>query len=202
MYYRARARGQHADVDALRTFMNDHCAGDPRPLQNAIESAVADRRAYPHWTVVAVEQPFVLDLGSTLPACIGVIDLVLRRGDEYAVVEHKTGRRTTPPDEMQLVLYREYVRRAYGCAKCRMIRDSYRLIADPSRAGTPLFKRDRIRAKTGDWDAALQTLAWARTKMTRIHETGEAPANAGIAQCRICPLIDRCKKQVVKGGSW
>lgn len=43
-----------------------------------------------HYEVVAVEEPLFLDLASNIPPVIGQVDLVLRQGGSYTVVDHKT----------------------------------------------------------------------------------------------------------------
>jgi predicted RecB family nuclease len=80
--------------------------------------------------VVGVEEPFVISLGRDLPPCIGVADLILRRGSTFALVDYKTGKNFSGADELQLVLYREYVRRRYGASRCLTIVDEYRWVPE------------------------------------------------------------------------
>ncbi len=100
------------------------------------------------WTdleIVEIETPFFLDLSDDLPPVIGVIDLILRDGPRYLVVDHKTGKRFNEEDEGQLVLYAEHVRQKYGAARCDGVFDQYRMVPDLDRVRTPVHKRTTVK---------------------------------------------------------
>lgn len=74
----------------------------------------------------------------------GVIDLVLRKGKRFAVVDHKTGKAFWPQDPMQLAIYREHLLREYGPVQVRAFFDAYRWVNDLRRIRTPAHQRTRV----------------------------------------------------------
>jgi len=115
-YYLGIAKNRVLTIASLHEFVDRHKRSDGHHLKNAISLAV--QKAHVGWEVVAVEEPFVLSLGKGMPPCIGVIDLILRQGRHYAVVDHKTGKNFNDPDDLQVTIYREYIRRRYGSESC------------------------------------------------------------------------------------
>ena len=72
-------------------------------ILNAVKLLVDNAPA--NHELIATEMPFVLSLGSRMPPLIGVIDLLLRKGDTFIVVDHKSGKNLYEQDGFQLHLY-------------------------------------------------------------------------------------------------
>ena len=96
--YRGLLRGQPVDEAELLTFLARQVEHPTVKLQNAVR--LAAENAHEGWEIVGIEEPFVLSLGRSLPPCVGVADLILRRGSTFAVVDHKTGRKFYGADEL------------------------------------------------------------------------------------------------------
>ena len=115
--------------------------------QSLVENAVLTLSQH-LWTdreIVGVEEPFFFDLSDDLPPVIGVIDLILRDGPKFLIVDHKTGRKFNDEDEGQLVLYSEYVRQKYAPKRCDGVFDQYRMVPDLATVRKPVHMRTSVR---------------------------------------------------------
>ena len=164
-------------------------------IQNAIRLLVDN--APGNHEVVATELPFVLSLGGRLPPLIGVIDLLLRKGDTFVVVDHKTGKNLYEQDSFQLHLYREHVRRAFRPKRCRAYFDEYRWVNNIDRIRKPAFRRTP--AHPTPWPSILGRVRSAWTVMQTIERTREASAGG---ECMYCPLRNVCPEASLEWQSW
>jgi predicted RecB family nuclease len=195
--YRRLARGMPPDVTDLLQFLTRRVPQPTAELENAVR--VAAQNVHEGWEVVGVEEPFVISLGRSLPPCVGVADLVLRRGGTFAVVDHKTGKKFYGADELQLVLYREYVRRRYGATRCLTIVDEYRWVSDLARIRKPAFQRQVVQLGRNAWSQAIQRIASAWSEIREIEKSREA---YGGGECFRCPFKGICPKASVGYSSW
>ena len=143
-YERIRAGG-HVDFAALA---EKTAAKHPEPSHRRLVANGVVTLSEHLWTdseVVGVEEPFFLDISADLPPVIGVIDLILRKGPRYLVIDHKTGKQFTPQDEGQLVLYAEHVRQRYGAGRCDGVFDQYRMVPNLAKVRTPVHRRTAVR---------------------------------------------------------
>jgi len=111
---------------------------DNRHLQNAIELLI--QNVHTGFEVVDTELPFVLSLGRGLPPLIGIIDLLLIKGDVFLVVDHKTGKNFYEQDGLQLHLYQEYVRKTFKPKRMLACFDEYRWVNNLQRIRVPAFR--------------------------------------------------------------
>jgi len=188
-YYRGLARNRTVSVEALHAFVDRHEREDGHELKNAITLAV--QNAHADWEVVGVEQSFVLSLGNRLPPCVGVIDLILRRGNHYVVIDHKTGKTFNGPDELQVAIYREHVRRKFRPESCLAFFDEYRWVNNLDRIRKPAFQRTKIKYTPSEWKVAESRIAQSYQEMREIREKCDAP---GTGECYRCPYMRRCPK--------
>ena len=197
--HRARRRGRQISTEKLAAPAERRLEGkDVNHVRNAL--ALMQRLADPEWQVVAVEEGFVLDLGPDLPPCLGIVDLVQHRGNEYAVVDHKGGKKFNAPDRLQLVLYREYVRRQYGAERCAAYFDQYRWVNSLDRARKPAFCRTKVAIRDSAWKGALRRISARHRQMLEIEQTHRASATG---DCMICPFRKQCQEATfVPGGRW
>ena len=197
-YYRGLARNRLVSIEVLHAFVDRHDRSDGNYLKNAI--TIALQNAHAGWEVLGVEQPFVLSLGGGLPPCVGVIDLILSRGKQYAVVDHKTGKKFNAPDSLQVAIYREFVRRKFRTDSCLAFFDQYRWVNNLDRIRKPAFQRTEIKRTSKEWKATEHRLARSYQQMRAIQEEGDA---AGTGPCYMCPLKARCTKASVSFyGGW
>lgn len=183
----------------LKTIARKLDAEDANHVCNAV--TLMHRQMDDEWDVVAVEEPFVLDLGPDLPPCLGIIDLILRRDNEYRIVDHKGVRRFIKPDRLQLLLYREYVRRVYKTEQCNAHFDQYRWVNNLDRIRKPATSRIGLQVRDGSWAAALRRIRTRHNLMKKIEKTHEA---ADTGECITCPFKNQCPKASVSfsGSRW
>ena len=91
--------------------------------------------------VVSFEEPFFFELAANLPPIIGVPDLILKRGDTWIVVDHKTSKQFNNHDPSQLVLYAENLRRTHSTSCVIGVYDTYKLVPDLSKTIKLPFRR-------------------------------------------------------------
>ena len=143
-YERIRA-GRHVDFAALaeKTAAKHADASHRRQVANGI--VTLSEHLWTDSEVVGIEEPFFLDLSADLPPVIGVVDLILRQGPLYLVVDHKTGKQFSEQDEGQLVLYAEHVRQKYAAGRCDGVFDQYRMVPNLATVRTEVHRRTAVR---------------------------------------------------------
>lgn len=142
-YDRRREARQNVPLADGDPPLPKHPSPDEQPyLDNAVATMAQNARE--GHGVVGVEELFFMDLAPDLAPVIGVIDLILRAGQSYVVVDHKTAKRFGEPDGDQLVLYAEYVRRVHDGADCTGAFDEYRLVPNLQRVRKPAFRRTPV----------------------------------------------------------
>ena len=154
---------------------------DRQALKNAIKTLRLN--AWHGHDVVAVEEPFFMDLAPGLPPVIGVVDLILKQGDSYTVVDHKTSGRFGDPDPDQLVLYAEHVKRSYGVRSCVGAFDEYRLVPDLATVRKAVFRRTPVSVEASRVPELIRNYRCGWKLITKIHRDGGATPSA---DCWIC----------------
>ena len=124
--------------------------------------------------IVGIEEPFFLDLSVDLPPIIGVVDLILRDGTDFLVVDHKTGSRIEKQDAGQLVLYAEHVRRKYGAKRCDGAFDQYRMVPNLEKVRTPVHKRTLVKIRPTRSAALVPRYRRAWTSIQSIRSANNA----------------------------
>jgi len=197
--HRAHRRGRRMSLDqAMKTVRRRLGAADAEHIRNAL--VLMDQQRDDGREIVAVEEPFVLDLGDELPPLLGIVDLVLRRGDEFMVIDHKGVRRFGDSDRLQLVLYRQYVLRQYNADECMACFDQYRWVNDLDRIRKPASQRTEVKTREGGWNSALRRIGRTHRSMQKIERTGAASADG---DCIVCPYRSQCPEARIDfGGSW
>ncbi len=189
-FYRAMARGAKLEPDALEPLIRRHRdEEDQRHLKNAVRLLVEN--AMTGWEVAAIEEPFVLSLGRRLPPCIGVVDLVLRKGDLVAVIDHKTGRNFGNTDELQMAIYCQHALAKHKARECLTFFDEYRWVNDLGRIRKPAFQRTPAHLNPNAWALTLRRFAAGYQRIRRVEEERNAP---GTDECYKCPFHLRCDK--------
>ena len=189
----------NTDIEMLLTRVREHRPKDHHAhLSNAVTLMV--QNAHRGYTLVATEHPFVLSLGRGLPPLVGVIDLLLRKGQTFLAVDHKTGKNFYHQDKLQLLLYGEYVRRAFKPKRCLACYDEYRWVNNLDRIRKPAFRRTHVRSSPRSWPVVLRRIKNGFDAICRITKTGRADSGT---QCYMCPFKDSCERAVVtEWGSW
>ena len=157
-------------------------AEDKRHLRNAV-ALMLENRWGPDWEIVGVECPFVVSLHDELPPLFGVIDLILKNGSRYAVVDHKTGASFREQDPLQLVLYREFVRAEFGAATVDAYFDQYRWVNNLDRVRKPAFVRNKVRVGSGEAGKAITRVRRSHKGMRGIEGL---PERSDIEKCYGC----------------
>lgn len=172
---------------AFSVIAENYRGENQRHLENAF--LVHLENSWSECEVIAVEHPFVLNISTSLPPCVGVIDLIVKKNDTYIIVDHKTGRDFYPQDELQMAIYVEYVRRFFGQVDCAFYYDHYRWINNLNRIRKPAFQRDSIEVNSDAWRQALARISSANETINRIRTTRRAFKNG---ECFRCPYRKTC----------
>lgn len=192
-FYKGLRKGAApASADLALIFERHHSIVARGHIANAVEVMVAN--AFHGWEVLGVEKVFALDLGPKLPPAVGVIDLVLKKGKVFAVVDHKTGKDFWRQDPMQLAIYREHVVRAHGAEKVAAYFDAYRWVNSLTRIRKPAHVRTRVRLTSRSWGAAQRRFEAGYEAMQEVEKAGEKSPGGG--PCWMCSLRGVCKKVV------
>ena len=197
--YRRIARNRGLDITELEPLIQKHRdEDDQRHLRNAVQLLV--QNVMTGWDVVGVEEPFVLSLGCGLPPCIGIVDLVLRKDDALAVIDHKTGKNFGNTDDLQMVVYRQHALTKHKADRCLTFFDEYRWVNNLGRIRKPAFQRTAVRLRSTAWASAVRRFAKGHQRIRRIEKTQDAP---GTGLCYLCPFRDACDKATTyTSSSW
>jgi hypothetical protein len=152
-----------------------------RHLENAF--LVHLENCWVNCEIIAVEKPFVMYIGSDLPPCVGVIDLIVKNNGTYILVDHKTGRDFYPQDELQMAIYVQYIKQWFGPVGCEFYYDHYRWVKNLDRIRKPAFQRDGVTLSPDHWQYALTRIREGYGLIERIKRNGE---------CFRCPYHRIC----------
>ncbi len=193
MIYTNLAKGKPTTPDEISDFIHENNGGE---YQHHLRNAAHELQwnAWKDWNVVAVEQPFVIELAPDLPPCVGVIDLVLENEGEFAIIDHKSGRTFFKtdfydPGKLQMSIYREYAKRAYAPQSLRLFYDKYRWVNDLRRIRKPAFEREEIELSDDSWPHAYQKLRRGYQSMREMYHSGHYPKTG---DCYRCPFRGMC----------
>jgi hypothetical protein len=139
--------------------------------------------------VLGIEVPFVMLVDPQLPPMIGVIDLLLKQGDRYIVIDHKSGRDFYPPDQLQMAIYRQWLRVERQAGECQFFYEHYRWVNNLQRIRKPAFLRSSVELPVDGWPASLERINTAYAVMQRIRAGGIARRNG---DCYRCPYRAMC----------
>ena len=176
---------------------------DPLHLTEWIDSEVnPDHRNHMHnatkvmlenlwqgYEIEGIEQPFVLMIDPNLPPCVGVIDLILCQGDQFIVIDHKTGRDFYKEDVLQMALYGLFIQEKYPDGKCSFYYDHYRWVNHLERIRKPAFIRNQVTISVIEQEQALERIRQGFYKIDQIRHTGKAKKDG---QCFLCPYRRNC----------
>ncbi|MBI2893950.1 MAG: PD-(D/E)XK nuclease family protein [Deltaproteobacteria bacterium] len=98
-----------------------------------------------------------------------IVDLILRNGADFVVVDHKTGKKFNDEDEGQLVLYAEYVRRKYRARRCLGVFDQYRIVPNLATVRNPVHQRTSVNVAAARTKALVPRFrrAWSAIQSIR-----------------------------------
>jgi len=195
MAHRQLAKGKLNRKPIVRLIDRHFTREDNCHLQNAIELLIQNEHS--GFKVVATELPFVLSLGQGLPPLIGIIALLLSRGDIFLVVDHKTGKNFYEQDGFQLHLYQEYVRRTFKPKRLLACFDEYRWVNNLQRIRVPAFRRTNVSYTSKSWVKSFERIQNGHKTIRRIERTG---ANSGDG-CYACHFRGVCDHASV-GSAW
>lgn len=176
--------------DHYYKLINQHYQGDHEiHLRNAITLHLEN--LWQNCEVVAVEEPFVMQIDDQLPPCVGVIDLILKQDGKYILIDHKTGRDFYPQDELQMAIYVEYIKRRYGGSDSRFYYEQYRWVNNLNRIRKPAFQRTEVVLPGHSWQQSLQRIQSSFQSIREIKAKGVAAKDG---ECFRCPYRNICWK--------
>jgi len=187
-YSRTGPRAPEVKVDQ-RSLRRMESEEDKTHLHNAV--AMLNENSWgQEWEVVGTEVPFAMQISAHLPPLVGVIDLVLRNGSQFAIVDHKTGTKFNELDSMQLAFYREHVRVGMGARRVDCFYDQYRWVKDRSRLRKPGFLRTRLPITSRDF---VKATARANKAFEGMREISSPEARPFTQKCFACQFKDLCR---------
>ncbi len=187
-FYRSGADPHNGSKTAALQMIASSYDGEPQQqLQNAFRIHLEN--CWQDCEVVAVEKAFSMIVDPALPPVVGVIDLIVRRGDKFILVDHKTGRNFFPQDELQMMIYVEYIRRTYGDVTCEFYYDHYRWVNHLDRIRKPAFQRESVRLNTENWTIGLSRIQQGYHLIESIRKTNRA---SRYGKCFCCPYHGNC----------
>lgn len=179
---------QSVDRDAYFQRIGQAFDGEQRVhLENAV--ALHLENLWHGCRVVGIEQPFAFAVSDAMPPIVGVIDLILEKDGQFIVIDHKTGHDFYPQDELQMAIYREYIRRAYGAVDPQFYYESYRWVNNLKRIRKPAFHRHPVNLQYTDWQVAENRLKAASRQIEAIRRA-HSGSKTGI--CFRCPYFRQC----------
>jgi len=188
MVHRQLAKGKLNRKPIVRLVDRHFAYEDNRHLQNAIELLV--QNVHSGFKLVATELPFVLSLGRDLPPLIGIIDLLLSKGDVFLVVDHKTGKNFYNQDRLQLHLYQEYVRRTFKPKRLLACFDEYRWVNNLQRIRVPAFRRTNVSYTIKSWIKSFERIQNGHKMIQRVEHTGKANSGDSCYACHFNSVCD------------
>ena len=187
-FYRTGADPQNGSKTAALQMIADSYDGENRQqLQNAFRTHLEN--CWQDCEVVAVEKPFSMIVDPALPPMVGVIDLILRRGEKFILVDHKTGKNFVPQDELQMMIYVEFIRREYGDVDYEFYYDHYRWVNHLDRIRKPAFQRECVHMNSKDWSVGLSRIQRGHKRIELIRKTNRASRTGA---CFCCPYHGCC----------
>lgn len=187
-FYRAGADPKNGSKTAALQMIADSYDGDHQlQLRNAFHMHLEN--CWQDCEVVAVEKAFSMIIDPALPPIVGVIDLIVRQRSKFILVDHKTGRNFVPQDELQMMIYVEYIRREYGNVDCEFYYDHYRWVNHLERIRKPAFQRECVHLNSKDWTMGLSRIQRGYEQIELIRKNNRAP-RAG--KCFCCPYHGCC----------
>jgi hypothetical protein len=185
--YSSLAQGNPPDPAALTQAIEEEFIGENRDqLTNGLQLLLD--HLWDGYEVVGVEQPFVMLFEADMPPCVGVIDLILRRGEEYVVIDHKTGRAFPKLDGFQLAIYQEYIRQTYGAESCLSYFDCYRWVNNLGRIRKPAFQRTEV-VTQHTWQSIQQRFGNGFEVIRKLDDIRSIPRTG---ECFLCPHRKYC----------
>jgi CRISPR/Cas system-associated exonuclease Cas4 (RecB family) len=187
--YEKAANHQEAEIDESFQIIANHYHGEHQHhLRNA--AVVHMENVWRNCQVIAIEEAFAMHIHPDLPACVGVIDLILKQDGHFIVVDHKTGRDFYPQDELQMAIYVEYIRRHYQVNTCQFYYDHYRWVNNLKRIRKPAFQRTEVILAEDYWRQALARIQYGYQKIEKIKAAGQGDRNG---ECFRCPYRSVCR---------
>jgi hypothetical protein len=186
--YRKTTPGEAAHLAEYHALIDRELEGDHRRhLRNAL-SVHFDHR-WQDAQVIAIEKPFALILAPDLPPCVGVIDLILKKANQFILVDHKTGHDFYPEDALQMAIYVEYIRHQFGEVACEFYYDHYRWVNNLERIRKPAFQRNNVTLPGSYWQTALERIRSGQRIIEQL-KNGKRPERNG--ECFRCPYRGNC----------
>ena len=183
------ANSQPIQPEDYFALINQHYQGETEQhLRNATLQHL--NNLWQDCEVVAVEEPFVMQIDERLPPCVGVIDLILQCDGTYILIDHKTGRDFYPQDELQMAIYVEYIKQHYGGGNFQFYYEQYRWVNHLERIRKPAFQRTEVILPKHYWTQAVERIQRGYRKIERIKTSGQALKNG---DCFRCPYRNICR---------
>lgn len=156
-------------------------------LENAVQ--VHLENLWQGYKIVGVEKPFVIAIDDELPPFVGVIDLLLKKGNEVIIIDHKSGNDFYAPDNMQMAIYQHYGMQRYPKSDIKVYYDQYRWVNNLNRMRKPPMLRSEVRLPSNSWFKAMLRIRDGYRTMQKIREGNQS---IKFGECFQCPFKPIC----------
>jgi CRISPR/Cas system-associated exonuclease Cas4 (RecB family) len=185
--YRAFGEGRDFCEDIIHYDGINRCSQAGNHLRNGYLTMC--QNMLPSDEVLGIEKPFVFLMEDDIPPVVGVIDLILRRGDTLILIDHKTGRDFYQPDILQMAVYLSYLRSAGLQGNCEFYYDSYRWVENLARIRKPAFERRQMVINEREIEDQTQRLVAGYQGINQLKQ-GKIPGRNG--ECFRCAYRNNC----------
>ena len=185
--YRAFGEGQDFSEDIIHYDGISRFSQAGNHLRNGY--LTLRQNMLPSDEVLGIEKPFVFLMEDNIPPVVGVIDLILRRGDILILIDHKTGRDFYHPDILQMAVYLNYLRSAGLQGDCEFYYDSYRWVENLARIRKPAFERRQMVINEREIEGQAKRLVAGYQGIHRLKQ-GQLPERNG--ECFRCVYRNCC----------
>lgn len=185
--YRAFSEGRDFDEEIIHYDGVNRFSSAGNHLRNGY--LTLRQNMLPSDEVLGIEKPFVFLMEDEIPPVVGVIDLILRRGDTLILIDHKTGRDFYQPDILQMAVYLSYLRSTGFEGECAFFYDSYRWVENLARIRKPAFYRQPMEISGSQAKIQAKRLAAGYEGIKHLRQ-GRLPEKQG--ECFRCAYRNNC----------
>ncbi len=202
--YQARLEGRDPELDELHAAFRTAWSAEPKEIDfkdgESVEGLDALARAMltvvlaraQSGQILAVEEPFRIEVAPDIPPLVGVIDAIELRGGRVVIQEHKSAARAWTADQVEHSLQASaYVLAAteLSLPGVRTVDDvdfEFQILTKTKRPSVDVRPTRRSRQQVEEFrDTAISV--WAA------RQAGVFPRNRSWS-CKTCPFLDPCSR--------
>lgn len=202
--YQARLEGREPELDELHAAFRSAWSAEPKEIElkdgESVEGLDALARAMlaavtarpQEGQILAVEEPFRVEVAPDIPPLVGVIDAIELRGERVVIREHKSAAKSWTTDQVEHSLQAS----AYVLAATEMGLPGVRTVDDVAFEFQILTKTKRPSVEVRPTRRSRQQVEEFRDTAVNVwtaRQAGVFPRNRSWA-CATCPFKEPCSR--------